>query len=64
MRIFMCNPRFFDVIHNMKMITSVDKQKANMQYWNLTHLLKNIGMSINNIEPKPGLFDMVFAANG
>ena len=65
----MCNPKFFDVIHknlnyHMKMITSVDKQKADMQYWNLTHLLKNIGMSIDSIEPKEGLVDMVFAANG
>ena len=69
MRIFMCSPQYFDVVHknlnyHMKMLTSVHKQKAYMQHWNLTHLLKNVGMKVSNIEPQPGLVDMVFAANG
>ena len=65
----MCKPTFFDVIHknlnaHMTMKRVVDKQRANMQYWNLTRILTNIGAEIKFINSEPKLVDMVFAANG
>ena len=69
MKLFMCLPRFYNVIHknlnvHMKMQISVNFTKSQMQYWNLTRILTNNGANIKFIEPQPGLVDMVFAANG
>ena len=69
MKLFMCKPKYFDIIHknlniHMTMEQCLNKQKANMQYWNLTRLLSNIGFNIKFIEAQKTLVDMVFAANG
>ena len=65
----MCKPQYYDVVHknlnvHMQMHHAVNKQKAFMQYFNLYHALRNIGVKVDYVEPQPGLVDMVFAANG
>lgn len=69
MRVFMCKPTYFDVIHkdlnaHMTMYKPVDKKLALIQYTNLTNFLRSIGVVVNFIESRPSLVDMVFAANG
>jgi len=69
MKMFMCLPTFYDVIHknmnvHMQLRRPVDYIKACSQHLNLTRILLDNGANINFIKPQPELVDMVFAANG
>lgn len=65
----MCKPTYFDVIHyklnaHMLMQKQVNKNTAMMQWSLLKNTLQSCNVNVNFIEPKEGLVDMVFAANG
>ena len=69
MRVFMCKPTYFDVIHknlnvHMSMYRPVDKKIALLQFTNLTNFLRSINVDVKMIEPRENLVDMVFSANG
>ena len=68
MKVFMCNPKYFDVIHrdlnyHMKLEKNVNKDLAIKQWTNLYTLLQDIPVEVELINPVESLVDMVFAAN-
>ncbi len=64
----MCEPRFFDVTYAinpwMDPSTTVDTERAHLQWQVLAQTYRTLGHTVELIEPEPGLPDMVFAANG
>ena len=64
-RVLMCPPTFFDVreIKNPYMGQPVDRALARQQWESLSVALGEAGVTIEIIEPKEGLEDMVFSAN-
>lgn len=64
----MCDPTFFDVTYAinpwMDPSTTVDVERARLQWQVLAQTYRTLGHSVDLIEPVPGLPDMVFAANG
>ena len=67
-QIYMCMPRFFDVVHyrlnaHMLMKKKVNKQLALTQWTNLLEKLINCGVEVNFSEPVKDFVDMVFTAN-
>ncbi|MGW2224874.1 dimethylargininase [Streptomyces formicae] len=67
-RFLMCSPRHFDVTYSinpwMHPTKPVDGGLALRQWEGLRDLYKELGHTVLDIEPIPGLPDMVFAANG
>ncbi|MEK0098079.1 dimethylargininase [Streptomyces sp. A475] len=67
-RYLMCPPSHFDVTYSinpwMEPEKPVDADKALVQWENLRALYRDLGHTVEEIEPIPGLPDMVFAANG
>ena len=68
MRYLMCRPTYFDVnyVINPWMDTSVPVRTdlAVAQWTNLRDTYRDLGHTVDEIDPIPGLPDMVFAANG
>ncbi|HZE40376.1 MAG TPA: arginine deiminase-related protein [Stackebrandtia sp.] len=64
----MCRPTHFTVAYaiNPWMDTTepVDADRAIDQWQHLVDALKNLGHTVDTLEPEPGLPDMVYAANG
>jgi N-dimethylarginine dimethylaminohydrolase len=67
-RYLMCRPTYFDVRYSinpwMDPGTPVDRGLAIAQWERLRDLYVELGHAVELIEPRPGLPDMVFAANG
>jgi N-dimethylarginine dimethylaminohydrolase len=68
MKIFMCKPDYFDVIHkdlniHMQLLRDVNKELAIKQWDNLYTIIKSLDVEIELIDPVKNLVDMVFAAN-
>ncbi|OII61499.1 amidinotransferase [Streptomyces sp. CC53] len=67
-RFLMCPPRHFDVTYSinpwMHPAKPVDGGLARRQWEGLRDLYRELGHTVLEIEPAPGLPDMVFAANG
>ncbi len=64
----MCRPTYFDVEYTinpwMDLTTPVDTDLAIAQWERLRGLYTELGHTVELISPRPGLPDMVFAANG
>jgi N-dimethylarginine dimethylaminohydrolase len=67
-RILMCAPRYFDVTYSINPWMHPEKPSdagsALVQWERLRDLYRELGHTVELIEPLPGLPDMVFAANG
>ncbi|QHA08067.1 amidinotransferase [Streptomyces broussonetiae] len=67
-RILMCAPRYFDVTYSINPWMHPEKPSdagsALVQWERLRDLYRELGHTVELIEPIPGLPDMVFAANG
>jgi N-dimethylarginine dimethylaminohydrolase len=67
-RYLMCRPTFFTVEYAinpwMNPAAPVDAGRAIRQWENLKRVYERLGHTVEEIEPLPGLPDMVFAANG
>lgn len=67
-RYLMCPPRYFAVDHAinpwMDPARPVDVELAMAQWIGLRDTYRRLGHTVLEIEPRPGLPDMVFAANG
>ncbi|MEV6960720.1 dimethylargininase [Streptomyces sp. NPDC051207] len=67
-RFLMCPPSHFDVTYSinpwMNPGKPVDGRLALRQWEGLRDLYRELGHTVHEIEPAPGLPDMVFAANG
>ncbi|GLY63682.1 amidinotransferase [Amycolatopsis taiwanensis] len=67
-RYLMCSPRYFAVDHAinpwMDPARPVDVQRAVEEWTRLRDTYRQLGHTVEEIEPVPGLPDMVFAANG
>jgi N-dimethylarginine dimethylaminohydrolase len=67
-RYLMCRPTYFTVDYTinpwMDPATPVDTELAIRQWTNLRETYLALGHTVDEIEPIPGLPDMVFAANG
>ncbi|MGW3232699.1 dimethylargininase [Kitasatospora sp. NPDC001095] len=67
-RILMCAPRYFDVTYSINPWMHPEKPSdagsALVQWERLRDLYRDLGHTVELIEPIPGLPDMVFAANG
>lgn len=67
-RFLMCPPKYFDVNYSinpwMDPTSPVDADAALAQWTALRELYRDLGHTVEVIEPIPGLPDMVFAANG
>lgn len=63
----MCPPRYFDVNYVinpwMDLTVPVDGEKAMAQWTTLRDTYRELGHSVDELPPQPGLPDMVFAAN-
>lgn len=66
-RYLMCPPRYFDVRYTinpwMDPSQPVSRQYAHEQWCALAERYRELGHTLEEIEPQPGLPDMVFAAN-
>ncbi|WAL65204.1 amidinotransferase [Amycolatopsis cynarae] len=66
-RYLMCPPRYFAVDYAinpwMDPETPVDRERALAQWAGLRDTYRRLGHTVEEIEPEPGLPDMVFAAN-
>jgi N-dimethylarginine dimethylaminohydrolase len=64
----MCPPDYFDVSYAinpwMRPGAPVDRGRAQRQWSALRDVYRSLGHTVREIEPVPGLPDMVFAANG
>lgn len=64
----MCAPDHFDVVYEinpwMDASTPVDRDLALAQWRTLVGTYRSLGHTVHELEPQPGLPDMVFAANG
>ena len=64
----MCRPTFFTVEYAinpwMDPASPVDTERAIAQWTSLKRVYQELGHAVDEIEPLPGLPDMVFAANG
>lgn len=67
-RYLMCRPTYFAVEYTinpwMDPATPVDVDRAIRQWETLRQIYLDLGHTVDEIEPLPGLPDMVFAANG
>lgn len=67
-RILMCAPQYFDVTYSINPWMHPEKPSdagsALVQWERLRDLYRELGHTVEFIEPIPGLPDMVFAANG
>ena len=67
-RYLMCAPEFFDVAYEinpwMDAGTPVDQDLALAQWRILVETYRSLGHTVHELAPRPGLPDMVFAANG
>ncbi|MFD4658713.1 dimethylargininase [Kitasatospora sp. NPDC058444] len=67
-RILMCAPRYFDVTYSINPWMHPEKPSdagsALVQWERLRDLYRELGHTVELVEPIPGLPDMVFAANG
>ncbi len=67
-RYLMCRPTHFAVDYAinpwMDPTTPVDVERANRQWTELADTYRGLGHAVEEIDPLPGLPDMVFAANG
>lgn len=67
-RYLMCRPTHFAVDYAinpwMDPTTPVDVERANRQWTELADTYRRLGHAVEEIDPLPGLPDMVFAANG
>lgn len=67
MTILMCRPEYFGVEYEinpwMHVAVSVDNSLAATQWESLAATYRGLGASIELVEPRPGLPDMVFTAN-
>jgi N-dimethylarginine dimethylaminohydrolase len=63
--VLMCPPTFFDVREpkNPHMGLAIDRVRAQHQWENVQHSLRDSGLKVELIDPVQGLDDMVFAAN-
>jgi N-dimethylarginine dimethylaminohydrolase len=66
-RILMCPPDYYGIEYEinpwMRMDASADPLLARRQWENLVAILRELGATIERMEAKPGLPDMVFTAN-
>lgn len=64
----LCRPRYFAVEYAinpwMDATTEVDVDRAVSQWETLVATLRDLGHTVDTLEPEPGLPDMVYAANG
>lgn len=64
----MCAPEYFDVVYEinpwMDARTPVDRDRAVAQWQGLVDTYRALGHEVHLLTPRPGLPDMVFAANG
>lgn len=67
-RYLLCAPEFFDVAYEinpwMDAGTPVDRDRALAQWEGLVQTYRALGHEVHLLEPRPGLPDMVYAANG
>ncbi|MBT2406352.1 MULTISPECIES: dimethylargininase [unclassified Streptomyces] len=67
-RLLMCPPSHFDVTYSinpwMEPEKPSDRDSAQLQWDRLHDLYRELGHTVELIDPMPGLPDMVFAANG
>ncbi|OON72060.1 dimethylargininase [Streptomyces tsukubensis] len=67
-RYLMCPPEYFDVVYSinpwMDTAKPVDARLALAQWEDLRDRYRSFGHTVEELEPRPGLPDMVFAANG
>nr|WP_156723838.1 dimethylargininase [Streptomyces apocyni] len=67
-RLLMCPPRYFEVSYSinpwMEPEKPSDQGSAEAQWERLVELYRELGHTVELIDPVPGLPDMVFAANG
>jgi N-dimethylarginine dimethylaminohydrolase len=67
-RYLMCRPTYFAVDYAinpwMDPTAPVDVERANRQWTELADTYRRLGHAVEEIDPLPGLPDMVFAANG
>ncbi|MGW6917454.1 dimethylargininase [Kitasatospora sp. NPDC054939] len=67
-RYLMCRPTHFDVVYSinpwMDPHKPVDTPRAVAQWEHLRRTYLDLGHTVETVDPRPGLPDMVFAANG
>lgn len=67
-RYLLCRPRYFAVEYAinpwMDATSEVDVDRAVSQWETLVATLRDLGHTVDTLEPEPGLPDMVYAANG
>jgi N-dimethylarginine dimethylaminohydrolase len=67
-KILVCNPSHYQINYEinpwMSLISKVDKNLAIEQWKSMVSILEKLDVEVVNIDPKEGLPDMVFTANG
>ncbi|CAL9335850.1 N(G),N(G)-dimethylarginine dimethylaminohydrolase [Streptomyces sp. enrichment culture] len=67
-RYLLCEPRYFELAYAinpwMRQDSRVDRDRALEQWHTLVRTYRELGHTVELLEPVPGLPDMVFAANG
>ncbi len=68
MKILMCPPTYYEIpaVENphMDIDEQPDKPKAWLQWTAIANLYQSLGVSVYQIEPQEGMWDLVFTANG